>query len=94
MSNDLKSLPSAKVDINGIWVGEHLLRKYSGEYTATFEFDYYKVKTRDDCFYKIDFDEYTRITNAINDGAKFVELEGDLVNINYIDKIEKKIGYK
>ena len=88
-------MSSDKVQVTSdLQISRKLLRPYTGEYYATYEYDYYRINTRDGGKYKIDSDEYKRITKAMNEGVKFIVLNGDLVNINFIDKIEKKIGYK
>jgi hypothetical protein len=56
-------------------------------------FTYYRVTTRDDV-YRIAESKYSEKLKAINGGAKFVELENDIVNINEIRKFEKKVAYK
>jgi len=95
--NEIKKLSSDKIKIeNGLEVSRELIKKTISEYSGEilYEFDYYEVLIQDDTIYKIDFGEYSRIFNAISGGAKFVSINEDLVNINFIRRFKKKVGFK
>lgn len=56
-------------------------------------FAYYKVTTRDNV-YRVSEVEGDEKIKAINNGAKFVSLENDIVNINEIKTFSKKTAHK
>ena len=94
MKEEVKKLSSGKIKIDSdLIVGEHLFRPYTGRYGQDYEYDYYKVLFQDDEVYKIDSDEYDRIFKAIAAGAKFVSINEDLININFIRAFQKATGY-
>jgi hypothetical protein len=56
-------------------------------------FTYYRVLTRY-WIYRIPESECEAKLKSINDGAKFIELQGDIVNINEIKRFNKRVAYK
>lgn len=60
---------------------------------SEYVFTYYKVTTRDNV-YRVSEVEGDEKIKAINNGAKFVSLENDIVNINEIKTFSKKTAHK
>ena len=72
-----------------VQIPEGSISKVEGGY----KFIYFKVLTREK-EYRISEPECTTKLKAIKDGAKFVQLEDDIVNINEIKCFSKKFAHK
>lgn len=74
-----------KIEVPLLYSKEDVTRLTFGDFKITYHLVYCYDKQ-----YAISNTEYKRIYNAIEKGAKFVQLNTDLVNVNQIKKFEEK----
>jgi hypothetical protein len=89
MSNELANLSSAEIITKKTaWVNgeshEIEVRKQDENDTG-----YYEVYLRGESFYGLSGKNFERVQQAIAEGAKFVRINDDLVNVNEIKRFKK-----